>query len=83
MTKKRYSLYSPHVFHVQLIIPAIMGLYMDRNRAKTKLIKAFMTVHLFTIVLGSFITVAGTYTTIQSIIDAYHAGAVSRAFSCS
>jgi hypothetical protein len=43
---------------------------------------AVMALHMFTIALGSFITVAGTYTTIQSIIDAYKAGTVSSAFVC-
>ncbi|KAJ4293365.1 hypothetical protein N0V90_008647 [Kalmusia sp. IMI 367209] len=65
-----------------LIIPALMGLYMDRARPKTTLVMASMGLHIFTVVLGSFITVAGTYTTVQSIIDAYGAGTVSRAFAC-
>jgi hypothetical protein len=68
-----------------LIIPALMGMYMDRDRLRSKSAagKAIMGLHLFTVLLGSFITVAGTYTTIQSIIDAYGAGTVSGAFTCS
>jgi hypothetical protein len=67
----------------QLIIPAFMGLYMTRgtyrNSWKTM---AITGLHCFTIALGSFITVAGTYTTIQSIIDAYNDGTVGGAFAC-
>tara|TARA_R110002003_G_scaffold431_3_gene19628 strand:+ start:11122 stop:11301 length:180 start_codon:yes stop_codon:yes gene_type:complete len=59
-----------------------MGLYMQRTTPKTKAGTAIMALHVFTIALGSFITVAGTYTTIQSIIDAYKAGTVSGAFAC-
>ncbi|KAF2798708.1 hypothetical protein K505DRAFT_333221 [Melanomma pulvis-pyrius CBS 109.77] len=57
-----------------LVIPALMGLYMDRSRPKTKKVIAITALHIFTVVLGSFMTVAGTYTTIQSIIDAYRSG---------
>ncbi|WWC59839.1 uncharacterized protein I303_102401 [Kwoniella dejecticola CBS 10117] len=34
------------------------------------------------IAVGSFLTVAGTYTTIQSIIDAYASDSVGKAFAC-
>ncbi|KAK6087032.1 neutral amino acid transporter [Seiridium cupressi] len=67
-----------------LILPALMGLHMDwvhRRSTKTKL--AACCLHVFTVILGSFITVSGTYTTIQSIIDAYRSGAVGQAFTCS
>ncbi|KAF7563731.1 hypothetical protein G7046_g380 [Stylonectria norvegica] len=67
-----------------LIIPAFMGLYMDRgNHRSSKVKMAICGLHFFTIILGAFITVAGTYTTISSIIDAYHSGAVGGAFTCS
>jgi hypothetical protein len=60
-----------------------MGLYMNRGGHgaswKTKAVCGF---HCFTVVLGSFVTVAGTYTTIQSIVDAYNDGTVGGAFSC-
>ncbi|KDQ07034.1 hypothetical protein BOTBODRAFT_181088 [Botryobasidium botryosum FD-172 SS1] len=36
----------------------------------------------FLIVLGLYILVAGTYVSIQSIIDSYHANVVGSAFSC-
>ncbi|KAG9234309.1 transmembrane amino acid transporter protein-domain-containing protein [Amylocarpus encephaloides] len=66
-----------------LIIPALMGLYMDRgNHRSSKIKMAICALHFFTIALGSFITVAGTYTTVQSIINAYNSGSVGRAFTC-
>ncbi len=49
----------------------------------SKGITALCALHCVTIVGGSFMAVAGTYTTIQSIIDAYADGSVSRAFTCS
>ncbi|KAI9641909.1 hypothetical protein NHQ30_009777 [Ciborinia camelliae] len=67
-----------------LIIPALMALYMDRGSHRASTFKTIMCgVHIFTIVLGVFITVVGTYTTIQSIIDAYKLGTVGGAFTCS
>lgn len=66
----------------QLIIPAFMGLYMNRTKPRTKGSMTIMMLHVFTVALGSFLTVSGTYATIQSIIDAYKAGIVSRAFAC-
>ncbi|CZR62156.1 related to neutral amino acid permease [Phialocephala subalpina] len=66
-----------------LVIPALMGLYMDRgNHRSNKKNVAICGLHFFTIALGLFITVAGTYTTIQSIIDAYNSGTVGKAFTC-
>ncbi|EPE04122.1 neutral amino acid transporter [Ophiostoma piceae UAMH 11346] len=67
-----------------LIIPAWMGLYMERKswRSSRKTM-AICGLHIFTVILGSFITIAGTYTTIKSITDAYSEGAVGSAFSCS
>ncbi|KAE9569051.1 N amino acid transport system protein [Colletotrichum fructicola] len=66
-----------------LIIPAFMGLYMDwevRSLSKAKM--GLCLLHCFTVVLASFMTVAGTYTTIQSIVDAYRSGEVGSAFTC-
>ncbi|KAF8852436.1 hypothetical protein BDZ45DRAFT_749615 [Acephala macrosclerotiorum] len=66
-----------------LVIPALMVLYMDRDNHKSgKRKMAVCGLHLFTIDLGSFITVSGTYTTVQSIIDAYSSGTVAEAFTC-
>ncbi|KAF7543008.1 hypothetical protein G7Z17_g11093 [Cylindrodendrum hubeiense] len=66
-----------------LIIPALMGLYIDQgNHRSSKLKMAVCGLHCFTIVLGSFLTIAGTYTTIQSIVNAYNSGSVGHAFTC-
>ncbi|OAG37943.1 hypothetical protein AYO21_07793 [Fonsecaea monophora] len=66
-----------------LIIPAFMGLYMDRGTYNTSWRRRTICgLHLAVIALGSFITVAGTYTTIKSIVDAYRDGTVGGAFSC-
>ncbi|OAL20297.1 hypothetical protein AYO22_09009 [Fonsecaea multimorphosa] len=67
----------------QLIIPAFMGLYMDRgNHGANWKKRAVCGLHLAVIALGSFLAVAGTYTTIKSIVDAYNDGTVGGAFSC-
>ena len=67
----------------QLVIPALMGLYMERgNYFSSKKVMAICTIHCITVVGGSFMTVAGTYTTIQSIVDAYASGTVAGAFTC-
>lgn len=61
-----------------------MGLYMNKDSYKSSKGKmAICGLHVFTIILGVFITIAGTYTTIQSIVDAYNSGAVGGAFTCS
>ncbi|KAH8200345.1 hypothetical protein TruAng_005498 [Truncatella angustata] len=66
-----------------LIIPALMGLYMDwEYRGTTHVMTIRCAFHIFTVILGSFITVSGTYTTVQSIINAYASGLVGQAFSC-
>ncbi|SPO01220.1 related to neutral amino acid permease [Cephalotrichum gorgonifer] len=66
-----------------LIIPAWMGLCMDwASRGTSKAKMTACCVHIFTLALGLFITVSGTYTTIQSIVDAYKEGDVGRPFSC-
>ncbi|RSL88338.1 hypothetical protein CDV31_016080 [Fusarium ambrosium] len=67
-----------------LIIPAFMGLYMDwESRGTSKVKQMLCYFHIFTVVLGAFMTVTGTYTTIQSIIDAYKLGTVGTPFTCS
>lgn len=38
--------------------------------------------YMFTVIVGLFMTVGGTTTTIQSIVDAYEAGSVGTPFSC-
>ncbi|KAL2201782.1 hypothetical protein CC79DRAFT_1281382 [Sarocladium strictum] len=67
-----------------LIIPAFMGLYMDwQHRSQSKAKLAICIFHMVVVVLGSFVTVTGTYTTIQSIVDAYNDGTVGSPFTCS
>ncbi|KIW10754.1 hypothetical protein PV08_10053 [Exophiala spinifera] len=67
-----------------LVIPGCMGLYMQRGNYKSsRKIMALCTLHCVTIVGGSFMAIAGTYTTIQSIVDAYASDSVAKAFSCS
>ena len=60
-----------------------MSLYMDRGiyNASWKT-RSRLALNVATLCIGSFITVAGTYTTVQSIIDAYRVGTVGSAFSC-
>ncbi|POR35258.1 hypothetical protein TPAR_04541 [Tolypocladium paradoxum] len=66
-----------------LVIPALMGLSLDwKTRGVSKIKMATCRLHIFTVVLGSFITISGTYTTIQSIADAYNSGEVGRPFTC-
>lgn len=65
------------------IFPALMALHLDRGQhtsSKSKI--AQCALHVFALALGSFITVAGTYTSIRSIVDAYDAGVVGGAFTC-
>ncbi|KEF54366.1 uncharacterized protein A1O9_09532 [Exophiala aquamarina CBS 119918] len=67
-----------------LVIPAIMGLYMHRDSYRSnKRIMALCAFHCIVVVGGSFMAIAGTYTTIQSIVDAYAVNGVKRAFTCS
>ncbi|WWC63883.1 uncharacterized protein I303_106488 [Kwoniella dejecticola CBS 10117] len=66
-----------------LVIPAMMGIYMDKGKHSTTWWrKCLFAFHCLIMVVGSFITVAGTYTCIQSIVDAYAEGTVGHAFSC-
>lgn len=61
-----------------------MGLYMDwQHRSVSKAKLAICIFHMVVVVLGSFLTVTGTYTTVQSIVDAYAAGDVGKPFTCS
>jgi hypothetical protein len=53
------------------------GIYNASWKTRSRL-----ALNVATLCIGSFITVAGTYTTVQSIIDAYRVGTVGSAFSC-
>jgi hypothetical protein len=60
-----------------------MGLYMHRgNYFSSKKVMVICAIHCITVVGGSFMAIAGTYTTIQSIVDAYSSGGVKGAFTC-
>lgn len=60
-----------------------MGLYMDWENRKTSKRKMMVCgLHIFTVLLGAFVTVAGSYSSIQSIVNAYKEGTVGSAFSC-
>ena len=60
-----------------------MGLYLHRgNYFSDKKTIAVCMVHCITVVGGTFMAIAGTYTTIQSIVDAYASGTVEKAFTC-
>lgn len=66
-----------------LVIPAFMGLYLHKGKwFSGGDVTAICVLHGITIVGGSFMAIAGTYTTIQSIVDAYAAGGVAGAFTC-
>ncbi|KAI5922372.1 transmembrane amino acid transporter protein-domain-containing protein [Camillea tinctor] len=66
-----------------LIIPSFMALYMNYGKHTTnKRALLLCGINYFVIALGSFIAVAGTYTTVQSIINAYTSRSVGKAFSC-
>ena len=60
-----------------------MGLSLEwESRKASKVKMATCCLHIFTVALGLFITVSGTYTTIQSIVDAYDSGDVGKPFTC-
>jgi hypothetical protein len=60
-----------------------MGLYLRHgDYFSSKRVMALCAFHCMTIVGGTFMAIAGTYTTIQSIVDAYASGAVAKAFTC-
>lgn len=60
-----------------------MGLYMDWELRRTSWKKRGVChLYMFTVIVGLFMTVGGTTTTIQSIVDAYEAGSVGTPFSC-
>ncbi|KAK0388616.1 hypothetical protein NLU13_4859 [Sarocladium strictum] len=66
-----------------LVIPAWMGLYLRKgDYFSSNKVTALCAFHCVTIVGGTFMAIAGTYTTVQSIVDAYASGTVSKAFTC-
>jgi len=53
-----------------------------RNSKYTKMNRTMAVLSVLTIVAGAFICVAGTYVSIQLIIDAYAIGIVGKPFTC-
>jgi hypothetical protein len=43
---------------------------------------AELALNVFIIIVGVYFLAVGTYTSVQSIIDSYHAGAVGGVFTC-
>ncbi|WVQ85847.1 hypothetical protein IAT38_008015 [Cryptococcus sp. DSM 104549] len=67
-----------------LVLPAVFGIYMNwGEHNKSLLSKLTFGFHVFMVIFGTFLTIAGTYTVVQSIVDAYALGTVGSAFSCS
>lgn len=60
--------------------------YLSLHPGKTKWDGTFRSLetlfNYFLILLGVYVLVAGTYTSVQSIIDSYHAHLVGKLFSC-
>ncbi|RDW77408.1 hypothetical protein BP6252_05461 [Coleophoma cylindrospora] len=66
-----------------IILPGLFWLhdYSDWRRGSAGKKVAYW-LHWLLVVLGVFIMIAGTYATVQLIIDAYAAGTIGSAFSC-
>ncbi|KAI1092573.1 amino acid transporter [Rostrohypoxylon terebratum] len=66
-----------------ITIPGVLWLYdFSYYRLGTLWQKSQYVFHWFLVVLGLFITVGGTYSTILAIKDAYATGLIGSAFSC-
>ncbi|WWC62253.1 uncharacterized protein I303_104849 [Kwoniella dejecticola CBS 10117] len=66
-----------------IIVPMTLWLYDFGNYRKGNVAKkSLWFFHVLFIFIGLFMTVGGSYTMIQTIIDAYATGSVDRAFSC-
>lgn len=65
-----------------LILPALFWLHGCGEWRKASFGKQdAYYMHCLTLLLGVFLTIAGTYVTVQSIINAYAAGTIGSAFS--
>ncbi|KAK6374004.1 hypothetical protein LTS17_007974 [Exophiala oligosperma] len=66
-----------------IIFPPIFWLHdFNHWRKGTFLQQLAWVMHIVVALIGAFLTVAGTYGTIRSIIDAYAQGIIGGAFSC-
>lgn len=62
-----------------IILPSSFWLYDYRStRFGTVKQKAFYAFHWLLILIGSFLSVGGTYSTVQLIIDAYASGSIGK-----
>lgn len=68
---------------LSLVLPGFLWVYDHQSfRTGTALRKVSYWLHWGLILLGFFLTVAGTYSVVQELIDAYASGKIDRAFSC-
>ena len=61
---------------------AYLTLYPGKERWAGLWRSAQTALNYFIILVGVFIMVAGTYASVQSIVDSYRAAAVGSAFTC-
>ncbi|KIV92497.1 hypothetical protein PV10_03788 [Exophiala mesophila] len=68
---------------VAISLPGWLWCYDHPHYRKGTILQKFLyAIHAFLIVLGLFMTIGGTYSVIQSIIDAYANGQIGKAFDC-
>lgn len=70
---------------ISIIVPAFMWFNLNPNGWSTGKLKtrAMYILHVLFIILGLFVTIAGTYAVIADIVKAFEEGTVGGAFSCS
>jgi len=68
---------------LSLALPPVAWLYDHWDYRKGSMLQmGAWAVFVLSFLIGIFMTVGGTYSTVQLIIDAYATGAIGRAFSC-
>ncbi|KAL2211410.1 neutral amino acid permease [Sarocladium strictum] len=66
-----------------LILPMLLWFHDYRHWVKgSAKQKCIFGLHIFIVLVGSFLSVGGTYSTVKQIIDAYATGIIGSAFSC-